>query len=70
MDPNKMTLPEIIANFRARNVTFKLKDGSKKTIFVEEIENEDDDQPELIFMATGGNPQDIWISDVVSAEPE
>ncbi|MEB3363471.1 hypothetical protein SDC49_20000 [Lactobacillus sp. R2/2] len=50
MDPNKMTLPEIIANFRARNVTFKLKDGSKKTIFVEEIENEDDDQPELIFM--------------------
>lgn len=70
MDPNKMTLPEIIANFRARNVTFKLKDGSKKTIFVEEIENEDDDQPELIFMAAGDNPQDIWISDVVSAEPE
>ncbi|WP_294955680.1 hypothetical protein [uncultured Lactobacillus sp.] len=70
MDPNKMTLTEIIANFRARNVTFKLKDGSKKTIFVEEIENEDDDQPELIFMAAGDNPQDIWISDVVSAEPE
>lgn len=70
MDPNKMTLPEIIANFRARNVTFKLKDGSKKTIFVEEIENEDDDQPELIFMTAGDNPQDIWISDVVSAEPE
>ena len=61
MDPNKMTLTEIIANFRARNVTFKLKDGSKKTIFVEEIENEDDDQPELIFMAAGDNPQDIWI---------
>jgi len=38
--------------------------------FVEEIENEDDDQPELIFMAAGGNPQDIWISEVVSAEPE
>lgn len=65
-----MTLPEIIANFRARNVTFKLKDGSKKTIFVEEIENEDDDQPELIFMAGGDNLQDIWISDVVNAEPE
>ena len=64
------TLPEIIANFRARNVTFTLKDGSKKTIFVEEIENEDDDQPELIFMAGGDNLQDIWISDVVSAEPE
>lgn len=62
-----MSLPEIIANFRARNVTFTLKDGSKKTIFVEEIENEEDDQPELIFMAAGDNPQDIWISDVVSA---
>lgn len=69
MDPHKMSLPEIIANFRARNVTFTLKDGSKKTIFVEEIENEDDDQPELIFMAAGEDPQDIWISDVVSAVP-
>ena len=38
--------------------------------FVEEIENEDDDQPELIFMAGGDNLQDIWISDVVSAKPE
>lgn len=70
MDVHKMSLPEIIENFRARNVTFTLKDGNKKTIFVEEIENEDDDQPELIFMAAGGNPQDIWISDVVSAVPE
>ncbi|MBI0110771.1 MULTISPECIES: hypothetical protein [Lactobacillus] len=69
MDPHKMSLPEIIANFRARNVTFTLKDGSKKTIFVEEIENEDDDQPELIFMAAGDDPQDIWISEVVSAVP-
>lgn len=69
MDPHKMSLPEIIANFRARNVTFTLKDGSKKTIFVEEIENEEDDQPELIFMAAGDDPQDIWISDVVSAVP-
>lgn len=65
-----MTLPKIIANFRTRNVTFTLKDGSKKTIFVEEIENEDDNQTELIFMAAGDNTQDIWISDVVSAEPE
>ncbi|WP_278952673.1 hypothetical protein [Lactobacillus apis] len=70
MDVHKMSLPEIIENFRARNVTFTLKDGNKKTIFVEEIENEDDDQPELIFMAAGDNPQDIWISDVVSAVPE
>lgn len=43
MDVHKMSLPEIIENFRARNVTFTLKDGNKKTIFVEEIENEDDD---------------------------
>ncbi|MBI0092806.1 hypothetical protein H3T48_03650 [Lactobacillus sp. M0403] len=70
MDVHKMSLPEIIENFRARNVTFTLKDGNKKTIFVEEIENEDDDQPELIFMAAGDNSQDIWISDVVSAVPE
>lgn len=70
MDVHKMSLPEIIENFRARNVTFTLKDGNKKNIFVEEIENEDDDQPELIFMAAGDNPQDIWISDVVSAVPE
>lgn len=70
MDVHKMSLPEIIENFRARNVTFTLKDGNKKTIFVEEIENEDDDQPELIFMAAGDNLQDIWISDVVSAVPE
>ncbi|MCT6888914.1 MAG: hypothetical protein M3Z87_04515 [Lactobacillus sp.] len=68
MDPRKMTLSEVIANFRARNVTFTLKDGTKKTIFVEEIENEDDDQPEMIFMAAGNNPQDIWISDIVSAK--
>lgn len=70
MDVHKMSLPEIIENFRAINVTFTLKDGNKKTIFVEEIENEDDDQPELIFMAASDNPQDIWISDVVSAVPE
>lgn len=70
MDVHKMSLPEIIENFRARNVTFTLKDGNKKTIFVEEIENEDDDQPELIFMAAGDNPQDIWICDVVSVVPE
>ena len=41
MDPNKMTLSEIIAAFRARTVRFKLKDGTNRTIFVEEIENED-----------------------------
>ncbi|KRL95563.1 hypothetical protein ACUIJQ_08260 [Levilactobacillus hammesii] len=66
MNPKKMKLPEIIAAFRARQVQFKLKDGSIKTIFVEEIENELDDQPELIFMADVPE-KDIKISDVVSA---
>ncbi|WP_461242996.1 hypothetical protein [Secundilactobacillus muriivasis] len=67
MDPNKMTLSEIIAAFRARTVRFKLKDGTNRTIFVEEIENEDDDQPETIFMGSTEN-EDVWISDVVSAK--
>lgn len=67
MDPHKMSLPEILDNFRARNVTFKLKDGTQRTIFVNEIEDEDDDQPELLFMAD--EPEDdVWISDVVSAK--
>ena len=66
MNPHTMKLPEIISVFRARQVQFKLKDGSIKTIFVEEIENELDDQPELIFMADVPE-DDIKISDVVSA---
>lgn len=66
MNPQKMKLPEIIAAFRARQVQFKLKDGTIKTIFVEEIENELDDQPELIFMADVPE-KDIKISDVVNA---
>ncbi|NLR08674.1 MULTISPECIES: hypothetical protein [Lactobacillaceae] len=66
MNPQKMKLSKIIAAFRARQVQFKLKDGSIKTIFVEEIENELDDQPELVFMADVPE-KDIKISDVVSA---
>lgn len=65
MNPQKMKLSEIIAAFRARQVQFKLKDGSIKTIFVEEIENELDDQPELIFMADVPE-KDIRVSKVVS----
>lgn len=62
-----MSLNEIIDHFRARNVAFKLKSGSTRIIFVNEIENEDDDQPELLFMAD--NPEDdVWISEVVSAK--
>ena len=66
MDPKTMTLPEIIANFRAREVTFTLKNGTQKTIFVNEVENEDDDQPELVFMGNS-NDEDIFISDVLKA---
>lgn len=63
-----MSLPEVLDNFRARNVTFKLKDGTKKTIFVNEIEDEDDDQPEMIFM-TDDPEDDVFISQVVDAIP-
>lgn len=63
-----MSLPEVLDNFRARNVTFELKDGTKRTIFVNEIEDEDDDQPEMIFMAD--DPEDdVFISQVVDAIP-
>ncbi|MBC6360566.1 hypothetical protein [Lactobacillus apis] len=68
MDPHKMTLVEVLDNFRARNVTFTLKDGTKRTIFVNEIEDEADDQPEMLFMADEPK-DDVWISDVVSAVP-
>lgn len=66
MDPNKMSLIEILDNFRGKNVTFKLRDGTERTIFVNEIEDEDDDQLELLFMADKPK-DDVWISDVVSA---
>lgn len=55
-------------NFRARNVTFELKDGTKRTIFVNEIEDEDDDQFEMIFMADDPK-DDVFISQVVDAIP-
>lgn len=66
MDPNKMSLIEILDNFRGKNVKFKLRDGTERTIFVNEIEDEDDDQLELLFMADKPK-DDVWISDVVSA---
>lgn len=67
MNPSEMKLPEILAAFRARTVEFKLKNGQTRTIFVEEIEDEDDDQPELIFF--GDSPEnDVHISQVVSAK--
>lgn len=68
MNIQKMSFQEILKNFRARNVTFTFKDGSKRTVFVEEIENEDDDQPGTIFMVSGQDPQDVWLEDVVSAK--
>lgn len=48
MDIHKMSLPEIIGNFRARNVIFTSKDGSKKTSFVNEIENEYDNSLDIL----------------------
>ena len=63
-----MSLPEVLDNFRARNVTFKLKNGTKRTIFVNEIEDEDDDQPEMIFMADD-QKDDVFISQIVDAIP-
>lgn len=36
-----MKFTDILAKFRAREVLFTLKDGTKKKIFVEEIENND-----------------------------
>lgn len=62
-----MNFTDILAKFRAREVLFTLKDGTQKKTFVSEIENEDDDQPETVFMG-GSESDDIWISDVVSAE--
>lgn len=47
-------------------MTFVLKDGSEKTIFVQEIENEDDDKSELIFVTQYNNTKDIWTSKAVS----
>lgn len=46
-----MSLLEVLDNFRARKVTSELKNSTKRTIFVNEIDDEDDDQPEIIFIA-------------------
>lgn len=68
MNPQKMTIKEIDQHFYGRNVKFTLKNGKYKTIFVEDILNEDDDEPELTFI--GGTLEDeIGISDIVSAVP-
>lgn len=62
-----MNFIDILNNFRARNVDFKFKDGTERTIFVNEIENEEDDQPGTIFMADDPK-DDVRLSDVVSAK--
>jgi len=43
-----------------------LKNGKKKTIFVQDILNEDDDEPELTFLG-GSVENEIKISEVVEA---
>lgn len=68
LDPRKMTIKEIDQHFYGRNVEFTLKNGKHKTIFVQDILNEDDDEPELVFVGDTYENQ-VWISDVVSAVP-
>ena len=66
MDPHKMTLQELGKHFYGRNVEFTLKNGQKKEIFVQDILNEDDDEPELTFLG-GSVENEIKISDILSA---
>ena len=66
MDVHKMTLQELGKLFYGKNVQFTLKNGKKKTIFVQDILNEDDDEPELTFIG-GSVENEIRISEVSSA---
>lgn len=66
MNPRKMTIKEIDQHFYGRNVKFTLKNGKHKTIFVEDILNEDDDEPELTFLG-GSVENEIRISEISSA---
>ena len=66
MDPHKMTLQELGKHFYGRTVQFKLKNGKTKTIFVQDIMNEEDDEPELTFIG-GSEENEVRISEIVSA---
>ncbi|WP_338206570.1 hypothetical protein [Lactobacillus juensis] len=66
MDPHKMTLQELGKHFYGRIVQFNLKNGKKKTIFVQDIMNEEDDEPELTFIG-GSEENEVRISEIVSA---
>ena len=50
-----MTLQELGKHFYGRTVQFKLKNGKTKTMFVQDIMNEEDDEPELTFI--GGSEE-------------
>lgn len=67
MDLQKMAIQEIDQNFCGKKVEFTLKNGNKKTIFVEDSLNEDDDEPELTFIGDS-NENEIGISYISSAE--
>ncbi|WEV40351.1 hypothetical protein [Lactobacillus sp. ESL0681] len=67
MNPRKMSIQEIDQHFYGRNVEFTLNNGKKKTIFVQDILNEEDDEPELTFIGDSIE-NEIGISDIVSAE--
>lgn len=66
MDLQKMTLQELVQRLYGRRVPFTLKNGKKKTIFVQDILNEDDDESELTFLG-GSVENEIKISEVVEA---
>lgn len=66
MNLQKMTLQELGQRLYGRRVQFILKNGKKKTIFVQDILNEDDDEPELTFLG-GSVENEIKISEVVEA---
>ena len=61
-----MKLQELGKYFYGRDVEFKLKNGKTKTIFVQDIMNEEDEEPELTFIG-GSEENEVRISEIVSA---
>ncbi|WP_127849712.1 hypothetical protein [Lacticaseibacillus hulanensis] len=63
--PKSMSYGELNEKFYDRRVQFKLKNGKTRTVHVEDIENEDDQDNGILFMAS--EPEDdVWLEDVVS----
>ena len=63
--PNSMSYGELNQKFYDRSVQFKLKSGEVRTIHVEDIEDESDQDDGILFMAS--EPEnDVWLKDVIS----